>query len=271
MRVDRLAGREQRLRPSPVERFQGCSAAPRIVSVSCGWRHTAALAADGRVFTFGELGFGRLGLGMDGREGGAGAEDGDDDAGATIDTPHAMICGLDTAAPWLAPTHMPGPESAPKPEPGLVPEPEPEPSCLPYTAVLEPAETRAMAVACGDFHTVVLLRDGRLFSCGRGECGRLGHGLPVSDQWRLRCVQALSGVRVVRVACGESHTLAAAADGAVWAFGSNRAGTLGNGSRLDGYEPSVVRGVNLHESRRRGATTDDSDCVMASSRARMAS
>jgi alpha-tubulin suppressor-like RCC1 family protein len=69
---------------------------------------------------------------------------------------------------------------------------------------------------------------GELFSWGRGEYGRLGHG-DTQDQASPKHVEALRGVRVSSVSVWWYHGLALAGDGLVYASGENEArAVLGN-------------------------------------------
>ena len=111
-------------------------------------------------------------------------------------------------------------------------------SLSPSSAGDDCTEPLAAAVSCGDFHTAVLCRQGFAYTCGRGEYGRLGHG-DAEDCWVPRRVEALAHTRLVRVSCGESHTVLADAAGVVYSCGSNRAGALGLGDTADRLAPEV--------------------------------
>ena len=50
----------------------------------------------------------------------------------------------------------------------------------------------------------------------------------------------LAGVRVVGVAAGGFHSIALAADGRVFTFGSGRYGKLGHGDEENQFTPRVV-------------------------------
>ncbi|GAB4839983.1 hypothetical protein Ancab_020692 [Ancistrocladus abbreviatus] len=62
-------------------------------------------------------------------------------------------------------------------------------------------------VACGPWHTAALTSGGQLFTFGDGTFGALGHGDRSSSRIP-REVEALSGLRTLRVACGAWHTAA---------------------------------------------------------------
>ncbi|ESQ28266.1 hypothetical protein EUTSA_v10018063mg [Eutrema salsugineum] len=62
-------------------------------------------------------------------------------------------------------------------------------------------------VACGLWHTSVLASSGQLFTFGDGSFGALGHGDRESSSVP-REVENLSGLRVMKVACGVWHTAA---------------------------------------------------------------
>ena len=81
----------------------------------------------------------------------------------------------------------------------------PEQLALPGTAA---GPVLARAVSCGDFHSALLTTCGALLTCGRGECGRLGHG-DAADRWAPEHVAALADARVLVVSCGDAHTVAA--------------------------------------------------------------
>mmetsp|Transcript_34774 Transcript_34774/g.52483 ORF Transcript_34774/g.52483 Transcript_34774/m.52483 type:complete len:191 (+) Transcript_34774:195-767(+) len=56
-------------------------------------------------------------------------------------------------------------------------------------------------IACGSGHTVVLTTDGEVYTWGRGDDGRLGHG---DNGWKYvpRIAQSLAGQVIVQVTCG---------------------------------------------------------------------
>ena len=113
----------------------------------------------------------------------------------------------------------------------------PHVSPLPMRAMLEPEEDASApipadgfcSVSASHFHTLALDAVGRVYSCGSGREGKLGHG-DSSDCWLLRRIRALDGVRVVAVAAGRGHSLLLDEFGAAYSFGEGRHGRLGHGT-----------------------------------------
>ena len=68
-----------------------------------------------------------------------------------------------------------------------------------------------------------------------------------------KALAALDGQRIVSCACGDTHTLCMAADGALWAFGRNSNGQLGNGGTDDSATPRLVEAMKVR--RRHGRRT----------------
>ena len=95
-------------------------------------------------------------------------------------------------------------------------------------------------VACSDFHCAAITDSGSLFTWGRGQHGRLGHGV-IEDEPAPRLVEGLVGSPVSIVSCGEYHTLAAFGSG-LFAFGLGLSGRLGTGNETDQSEPTLIGG-----------------------------
>lgn len=57
---------------------------------------------------------------------------------------------------------------------------------------------------------------------------------------RPRLVESLSGIRIIQVACGRSHTLVCDEEGKVYSFGQNRFGELGQGHDKEVTKPTVI-------------------------------
>jgi len=74
------------------------------------------------------------------------------------------------------------------------------------------------AMAAGLLHSLVLTREGLVYSFGRGKFGRLGHGNH-DDLCEPRVIEALCGRRVTAIAAGERASMALTAEGAVLSFG----------------------------------------------------
>ncbi|WP_240941015.1 S-layer homology domain-containing protein [Paenibacillus sp. HB172176] len=87
--------------------------------------------------------------------------------------------------------------------------------------------------ALGSFFSVVLKKDGTVWSAGDNDYGQLGDR---SNDDRDKPVQVVVGdgsalTNIVSVANGKTHAIALGRDGTVWAWGSNFLGELGNGTR----------------------------------------
>jgi E3 ubiquitin-protein ligase HERC2 len=85
-------------------------------------------------------------------------------------------------------------------------------------------------LSCGAKHNLAVSDDGHVYSWGRGELGRLGHG----DERPRRLphmLGALEHVKVISVAAGAYHSLAVAEDGSLYVWGENEGGRLGLGPK----------------------------------------
>ncbi|XP_078247016.1 putative E3 ubiquitin-protein ligase HERC4 isoform X4 [Pogona vitticeps] len=79
-------------------------------------------------------------------------------------------------------------------------------------------------VGCGLRHTVFVLDDGTVYTCGCNDLGQLGHE---KSRKRPEQVGALDAQNIVAVSCGEAHTLALNDKGQVYAWGFAADGQLG--------------------------------------------
>jgi len=108
--------------------------------------------------------------------------------------------------------------------------------------VIQPSVGPLAAVASGSNHTVLLKSDGTALAYGNNDSGQLGtgglpgfHGAPA---------QVIGLSNIVALSGGFDHYLALAADGAVWAWGSNSHGQLGLGGSAVSTIPIEVTGLS---------------------------
>jgi alpha-tubulin suppressor-like RCC1 family protein len=101
-------------------------------------------------------------------------------------------------------------------------------------------------IAAGMKHAVALKGDGTVWAWGRRDNGEIGDGEPTG----LRPLRAIGPVRVpglegiTQIAVDGSHNLALRSDGHVMAWGSNGGGELGLGTRVTGWRPAEVKGLD---------------------------
>ncbi|KAA0162820.1 hypothetical protein FNF31_03084 [Cafeteria roenbergensis] len=182
----------------------------RAVALAAGSDHSVVLLEDGSVRTFGANTFGQLGHGSDGPIGASAAE------AAVLATAEVPLAS-ERAAGAVLQTYVPRREALP---------------------------SRAVAVAAGSFHSLVLLQDGTVRTFGIGASGQLGYGASTAVGATATEAPALMppvplGGSAVAVAGGASFSLVLLADGTVRAFGTGNSGQLGYGDQETvGHQPT---------------------------------
>ncbi|KAL7516639.1 hypothetical protein ACHAWX_001630 [Stephanocyclus meneghinianus] len=102
-------------------------------------------------------------------------------------------------------------------------------------------------IACGSGHTVVLTVEGEVYTWGRGDDGRLGHG---DNGWKYvpRLTHSLTGQIITRVTCGSYHTAAVSSNGDLYTWGGGMYGKLGHGNESGHSTPrrvDALAGMNI--------------------------
>jgi len=98
------------------------------------------------------------------------------------------------------------------------------------TPTLVPGITgTVIAIAGGEYHSIILKSDGTVWNWGRNTEGQLGNGTNVNSSTPVQ-VSGLSGV--IAIAGGRYWSAALKNDGTVWTWGQNNYGQLGNGTTV---------------------------------------
>ncbi|KAM3568620.1 hypothetical protein VYU27_009262, partial [Nannochloropsis oceanica] len=128
----------------------------------------------------------------------------------------------------------------------------------------------ARSVSCGGWHTCMVTEVGRVFTCGRGEYGRLGLG----DQRSRLTVVEVEGLEeepVVEASAGGTHTMVLTKQGHIYSYGRGDFDRLGlrpspasasfpspsspssppssSSSSLDSYRPKLVQYLKMARQR----------------------
>lgn len=254
----------------------------RVASVSCSYCHTVVVLESGHVLSMGRNDFGQLGHGdtLDKRSPHAindllladGTQAdlpglGDSTATASAALPNsrrivAASCGQFHSMFVAADGTLYG---CGKNDFGQVGRSEPRlPHKVPTEVPLSVAGTpvRAVSVACGYFHTVVLASntlaaepgargpsESDVLCFGRNDYGQCGLGHNLQKVFGPQLVMALRARGVHRIAAGCYHTLCATAPGELFSFGRNNHGQLGTGDTRGHSSPTCVRAFFGHEIR----------------------
>ena len=107
-----------------------------------------------------------------------------------------------------------------------------------------------VSVACGQYHSVVVLGDGSVWSFGKNDYGQLGLEGSFTTMKTLPCLVKglLFSKKSIQVACGYYHTLVLDSLGQVYSFGRNDHGQLGLGHSVQKvYGPQLVRDIALED------------------------
>uniref|UniRef100_A0A3Q2V688 HECT and RLD domain containing E3 ubiquitin protein ligase 3 n=1 Tax=Haplochromis burtoni TaxID=8153 RepID=A0A3Q2V688_HAPBU len=82
-------------------------------------------------------------------------------------------------------------------------------------------------VACGSQHSVFLMYDGSVYTCGSNSWGQLGHDKAGTSP---EVVGALDTQKIAMVSCGRGHSMAVNEQGQLFAWGAGDGGQLGLGT-----------------------------------------
>ncbi len=102
-----------------------------------------------------------------------------------------------------------------------------------------PAGVKIVAVAAGGKHTLALTSAGQVLAWGDNFDGQLGDGQP-GDSHVPVPVALPRGTKVTAIAAGDVDSLAVTSAGAVYAWGNNQYGQLGDGSSVTRRTPVRV-------------------------------
>jgi alpha-tubulin suppressor-like RCC1 family protein len=101
-------------------------------------------------------------------------------------------------------------------------------------------------IEAGARHAMALRKDGTVWAWGERDDGAIGDGKPTT----LRALSAIGPVKVpglediTQIAAGWTYNLALRRDGRVMSWGSNKDGELGIGTRISGWTPAEVTGLD---------------------------
>lgn len=107
------------------------------------------------------------------------------------------------------------------------------------SVVIDLPPNRFVQVAHGNYHTLGLAEDGTVWAWGGNEDGQLGDGTTTDSLVPVR-VQLPTGTVVTRVDGGGYSSYAVTSTGAVYSWGRNAVGELGDGSTIDRLLPVPV-------------------------------
>ncbi|MGD0881340.1 MAG: MBG domain-containing protein [Acidimicrobiales bacterium] len=102
-----------------------------------------------------------------------------------------------------------------------------------------PTGVTVTAIAAGQYHNLALTSAGAIYAWGYNNDGQLGDAKKTTPTTPV-LVSLPTGVKAIAIAAGGYHSLAAASNGDVYAWGLNADGQLGTGTTTTETSPTVV-------------------------------
>ncbi|MDQ2662191.1 MAG: fibronectin type III domain-containing protein [Actinomycetota bacterium] len=192
-----------------------------FTSVSVGYFYSLAVGSDGKTYAWGDDALGQLGDGSSTADQSSPVEvqlpDGVTFESVSAGSYHALAVGSDGK------TYAWGDDGSGKLGDGAGTTRQPAP-----VEVVLPAGVTLESVSAGTNHSLAVGSDGMAYAWGQGMSGQLGDGSTVDRSTAVE-VELPTGVTVVSVSAGFSHSLAMGSNGKTYAWGSGGLGQLGDG------------------------------------------
>lgn len=115
---------------------------------------------------------------------------------------------------------------------------EPQSASFPVSRIVPGIDDVARIFAC-EWHSAALRNDGSLWVWGDNRFGQLGFGESIAQAPAPTRLTSLPA-RIVDFSSRSMHSMALTSDGAVWIWGDNRYGQIGNGSKKTVWTPQRV-------------------------------
>ncbi|MCO5546772.1 hypothetical protein L7F22_000208 [Adiantum nelumboides] len=202
----------------------------RIVEVACGLQHTAAVASDGSLFTWGSNEFGQLG---------DGTEDDRTEPRRVEALENVLVksvaCGANCTAAICQPCITSKEDDSPASKLWVWGQNQESNFPQIFYGVFSPT-IAVIQVACGAAHIAALSELGTIQSWGYNEYGQLGRGFSCEGRQEARLVDKFVSildeppekVQISQIACGDYHTAAISSTGDVYTWGLGHTGQLGH-------------------------------------------
>ncbi|KAF7995498.1 hypothetical protein HCN44_006605 [Aphidius gifuensis] len=218
-------------RPKLIETLLGTD----IIDIACGGHHSAAISCTGLLYIWGKGRYGRLGHG-----------DSDDQTKPKIVTALQDYKVVDVAcgsgdAQTLCVTDDDNVWSWGDGDYGKLGRGGSDGCKIPMK-IESLAGLGVFKVECGSQFSVALTRSGAVYTWGKGDYHRLGHGTDDHVR-RPRKVAALQGKKIISIATGSLHCVACSDKGEVFTWGDNDEGQLGDGTTSALQRPRLVHAL----------------------------
>lgn len=99
---------------------------------------------------------------------------------------------------------------------------------------------KKVAVHSGGKHALAITLDGKIFSWGEGEDGKLGHGNRLTLE-KPKMIESLKQKKIRDIACGSAHSAAISSQGDLYTWGLGEYGRLGHGDNNTLLKPKMIQ------------------------------
>nr|XP_031307020.1 E3 ubiquitin-protein ligase HERC2 isoform X7 [Camelus dromedarius] len=222
--------------PKVISAFSGKQAGKHVVHIACGSTYSAAITAEGELYTWGRGNYGRLGHGSS-----------EDEAIPMLVAGLKGLKVIDVAcgsgdAQTLAVTENGQVWSWGDGDYGKLGRGGSD-GCKTPKLIEKLQDLDVVKVRCGSQFSIALTKDGQVYSWGKGDNQRLGHGTEEHVRYP-KLLEGLQGKKVIDVAAGSTHCLALTEDSEVHSWGSNDQCQHFDTLRVTKPEPTALPGLD---------------------------